>query len=135
MILAGLSSLDLPVEVVRLYVLTDEVVAAAEMVVRSYRATGGCTVPLSVNLRRLDGAVREWQQHLRALSLDSDVNGFDRSEGYSNGQTQTASSGEGNGGAQAPGERWAEGAPAAERKPPHRASAPTTAQPRSPGAS
>ncbi len=76
MILAGLASLDLPVEVVRVYVLTDELVAAAECVVKSYRAHGGYTVPLSINLRRLGDAVREWQECISALRLDSDNNGW-----------------------------------------------------------
>jgi hypothetical protein len=60
-----------------------EVVAAAECVCHSYRAYGGYTMPLSVNLRRLDDAVRVWQGLVRAAMLDSDTNGFDRSTVWS----------------------------------------------------
>jgi hypothetical protein len=70
-----------------------EVIAAAECVSHTYRAYAGYTVPLSINLRRLDAAVRAWQVLIRQRSLDSDTNGFDRSalwgvEGHSNEQTR-----------------------------------------------
>lgn len=68
-----------------------EVLASAECVAHSHRAYGGYTVPLSINLRRLDDAVRVWQGLVHAASLDSDTNGFDRSavwgEGHSNEQS------------------------------------------------
>lgn len=53
-----------------------EVVAAAECVANSYRAYGGYTVPLSLNLRRLDDAVRIWQGFVReAMNEGSNSNG------------------------------------------------------------
>ena len=133
MIAAQLYDLALPPGVARLVLLTDEVMAAAECVCKSYRAAGGYTVPLSINLRRLDGAVREWQQCISALSLDSDVNGFDRSERYSNGQSETVSSSGDDARSQAREERRAEATPAEERKPPHRATSPASPQSRGDG--
>jgi hypothetical protein len=70
----------------------NEVIAAAEVVVHSYKARGGYTVPLSINLQRLAVAVEEWYSIVHRAALDSDTNGHDRSrdwpgeEGYSNEQ-------------------------------------------------
>lgn len=69
----------------RLRTAENEVIAAAECVAHSYRAYAGYTVPLSINLRRLDAAVRVWQQLIHELHLDSDTNGFDRSAVWGNG--------------------------------------------------
>jgi hypothetical protein len=71
-----------------------EVIAAAECVTHSFRAYAGYTVPLSINLRRLDSAVRHWAALIHAAQLDSDTNGFDRSTmwGHSNEQTSTEAS-------------------------------------------
>ncbi len=52
---------------------------AAGWVVRSYRATGGYTVGLSVNLRALALAFDAWQAAMHRAALDSDTNGFERS--------------------------------------------------------
>lgn len=111
----------LPPQYAMLYHFTDQVVDAAVLVADSAQG-GGYTPGLSMNLRRLEVAVREWRAHLALLRLDSDVNGFDRSEGYSNGQTEVGDSGgEGGQRAQAQAERGAGGDASGERKPPHRA--------------
>lgn len=94
----------IPAELVELANLADAIVVAAESVCASYRAHGGYTVPLSINLRRLDDAVREWQQRVAALSLNSDTNGFDRSSGWGEGSVSNEQS---HRGAQAKAERWA----------------------------
>jgi hypothetical protein len=78
-IVSAIAGVSLPPHIAHIVTLTDEVMAAAESVCNSYRARGGYTVPLSVNLRRLDNAVRVWQEYVSALQLDSDTNGHDRS--------------------------------------------------------
>ena len=119
----------------RLYFATDEVVAAAECVSISYRAGGGYTVPLSVNLRRLDDAVRAWRACIDGLALNSDTNGFDRSEGYSNGQTEVGAGSEDGARGEAQTERRAEATASGERKPPHRSALPASAPSRDAGTS
>ena len=69
-----------------------EVIAAAECVVHSYRAYAGYTVPLSINLRRLDAAVRVWAGLVKAAALDSDTNGFDRSAAWGEGSNSNEQS-------------------------------------------
>ena len=80
-----------------------EVIAAAKCVIGSYRAYGGYTVPLSINLRRLDAAVRVWQGLIHAASLDSDTNGFDRSTVWGEGEHSNEQRGEGHPAAEARG--------------------------------
>jgi hypothetical protein len=72
------------------------IIDAAGWVVRSYRATGGYTVGLSVNLRSLALALDAWEAAMHKARLDSDTNGFDRSaawpgEGVSNEQSGQSS--------------------------------------------
>jgi hypothetical protein len=94
----------LPEELARLVGLTDEIMVAAEWVCNSYRARNGYTVPLSVNLRSLDDALCRWNGHVAALRLNSDVNGFDRSQRWEGGEHSNEQS---NRGPQVHAERWA----------------------------
>lgn len=70
-----------------------DVLTAAGWVVNSYRRGGGYTVPLSINLQSLAAAVDRWRKAMHTHSMDSDVNGFDRSAvleqegGHSNEQS------------------------------------------------
>jgi hypothetical protein len=104
MIYALMLEHGLPEGLAKLVGLTDEVIVAAEWVCNSYRARGGYTVPLSVNLRSLDDALRRWNDHLAALRLNSDTNGFDRSQRWEGGEHSNEQS---NRGPQTHAERWA----------------------------
>lgn len=75
--------------------VVDELIAAAECVIHSYRAIGGYSVPLSINLQRLEAAVREYEYIVHAMALDSDVNGYDRSKGWGDGNSNQQSEGQG----------------------------------------
>jgi hypothetical protein len=91
MIYALMLEHGLPEGLAKLVGLTDEVIVAAEWVCNSYRARGGYTVPLSVNLRSLDDALRRWNDHLASLRLNSDTNGFDRSQRCNGGDSSEQS--------------------------------------------
>lgn len=82
-------TMPIPLEVV---VAEQKVLDAAGWTVNSYRIGGGYTVPLSINLQALANAVDAWREAMHTHSLDSDVNGFDRSAveekgGHSNEQS------------------------------------------------
>lgn len=65
-----------------------DVLTAAGWVVGSYKAGGGYTAPLSINLRSLADAVEAWHKAMHTHSLDSDINGFIAGEGgHSNEQS------------------------------------------------
>lgn len=88
----------------------NEVMAAAQSVASAYRAGGGCTVSLSITLRRLADAVDAWLAVVMAAGLMSDTNGFDRSAGWgqkgesnSNEQTLQANRGQASCGATSQG--------------------------------
>lgn len=83
-------TIRIPVEVTA---AEQDVLTAAGWVVNSYRAGGGYTTPLSINLQRLTVVVDAWHKAMHTHALDSDVNGFDRSAvleqegGHSNEQS------------------------------------------------
>jgi hypothetical protein len=91
MIYALMLEHGLPDDLAHLVMLADEVIVAAEWVCNSYRARNGYTVPLSVNLRSLDDALRKWNGHVAALRLNSDTNGFDRSQRCNGGDSSEQS--------------------------------------------
>lgn len=86
--IASLRELGLSLAVVALCEATDAVVLAAQSL-RSARRANSYTV--MTDLRRLDDAVAVWEAALAAAQLDSDVNGFDRSQRWEGGDSSEQS--------------------------------------------